>query len=384
MNRLRIFFILILFSSSLIYSQQKEFTIEDVVLNSYTTLAPSTLKQLTWLPGEYSYSYVEEIDDSFILVKGSATSGRKIEIISLEKLSDEINNFQVTAPKKFPKVTWINDSSFRFNIENNIFVYDFQNVNLNLIAKLGDDAEDITIDPNEKQIAFTIRNNLYVSSENNSINQITFDGKYGLTNGKSVSRNEFGITSGIFWSPKSNYIAFYREDLTNVTDYPLVKIGTTPATLENIKYPMAGQKSQSVGIGVYNLSDGKTIWLKTGGPDDQYLVSVTWGPEEKFIYTAHLNRDQNHLRLIKYDALTGEQIKILFEEKNEKYVEPEHPLYFLPKNKNKFIWFSERDGWNHLYLFNTDGKLLRQLTKGEWIVTKFHGFDYKGENIFIT
>ncbi|MFC2085199.1 DPP IV N-terminal domain-containing protein [Bacteroidota bacterium] len=213
---------------------------------------------------------------------------------------------------------------------------------------------------------------------------MTYDGKYGTTNGKSVSRNEFGISGGIFWSPENNYIAFYREDLSNITDYPIVNTDETPAKLENIKYPMAGQSSSNVDIGIYNIKEDQIIWLQIEGPKDQYLTSVTWGPEEQYIYVAHLNRDQNHLKLKQYYVSDGKQNQILFEEKNEKYVEPESPLFFLPNSNNKFLWFSERDGWNHLYLYNTNGDLIRQITRGEWLVTKIHGFDTAGNYVYIT
>ena len=169
-----------------------------------------------------------------------------------------------------------------------------------------------------------------------------------------------------------------------VTDYPLVDISYTPARLKNIKYPMAGQASHHVTIGIYEIKSGKTVWLKTGEPLDQYLTCLTWSPDEKYFYVAHLNRDQNYLQLKKYDGSTGEVIKILFEEKNDKYVEPLNPLYFLPDSNDKFLWFSQRDGYNHLYLYSTDGKLIRQVTKGNWVITSFDGFDKSGKNIFIT
>ncbi len=122
---------------------------------------------------------------------------------------------------------------------------------------------------------------------------------------------------------------------------------------------MTGQNSEILKVGVYDIEKDETIWLKTDGEKDQYLTNVTWDPSEKYIYIAHLNRDQNHMRLIKYDAVTGEKVKLLFEEKDEQYVEPEHKLQFICSDDDKFVWFSERDGFQHLYLYNTDGKLIK-------------------------
>lgn len=374
---------LIILISSITFAQNKKFTLEDVVFNSTTTLAPSTLKQLQWVPNEYSYSYVEKAGDSDILVKGFATSGKREDLISLKKLSDKILSYSSKVPKSFPQITWFDEYNFHFNTKDKIYNYSWENDKLTVLASLPLNSENIFVSPDGIHAAFTKNNNLYVSVDDKNNKQITYDDGYNITNGITVSRECFGITKGIFWSPKGNYVAFYSEDLSEVTDYPLVDISTTPATLKNIKYPMAGQNSQVVKIGIYNLKTEKTIWLKTDGEKNQYLTSVTWGPGEEYIYTAQLNRDQNHLRLVKYDAADGTLIKVLFEEESAKYVEPEHPLYFLPKDPTKFIWFSERDGWNHLYLYNTKGELLKQLTFGNWVVTKLVGIDKKSENLFV-
>jgi dipeptidyl-peptidase-4 len=146
---------------------------------------------------------------------------------------------------------------------------------------------------------------------------------------------------------------------------------------------MAGMTSEEVTLGVYHLKKDITVFMKTGDPKDQYLTSITWGPEGNFIYIGVLNRDQNHLKLNKYDATTGDYVSTLFEEKNDKYVEPEHPLYFNPNNPEQFIWISERDGFDHLYLYNTNGEMLRQLTSGKWVVTNFYGF-YGSDLIYYT
>jgi dipeptidyl-peptidase 4 len=375
--------ILILLSNLILTAQNQKFTMEDVVYNSYKSLAPSTLKQLQWLPNEYSYSYVEKEDNKEVLVKGFATSGKKAQLVSLETLVDELINHSVKAPKVFPKIKWIDDFSFRFQVDNKIFSYSVEDNDLELLSTLPKDAENSTFSNDNKQIAFTNENNLFLVLNSEENKQITFDGKYGITNGMSVSRNEFGIDGGIFWSPKNNYLAFYHEDLSQVTNYPLVDITTTPASLENIKYPMAGAITPIVTLGIYNVNKNEVVWLKTDGEKDQYLTSITWGPEEKFIYVGHLNRDQNHLRLVKYDAQSGEKIKMLFEEKDEQYVEPQNQLHFLKKEPNKFVWLSQRDGWLHAYLYNTDGEMLKQLTKGNWVITDFLGFDSKHENIYV-
>ncbi len=234
-----------------------------------------------------------------------------------------------------------------------------------------------------EKIAYTIDNNLFISSNSKQI-QVTNDKDPAIINGRAVHRVEFGITKGTFWSPNSNYLAFYSKDETMVTDYPIVDITKKPAELINIKYPMAGMKSHNVKVGVYDLNTGKTVWLKTGEPKDQYLPNVTWSPDERFIFINILNREQNHLKLTKFDSRTGELVNTLIEEMNDKYVEPDQGPIFFKNDPSMFIWKSRNEGWNQLYLYDASGTRILKLTKGEWELTDFDGFDNSGTNIYFT
>ena len=167
-----------------------------------------------------------------------------------------------------------------------------------------------------------------------------------------------------------------------VTDYPLVNTDTRIAEANIIKYPMAGMTSHHVTVGVYDLKDEQIIYLKTGEPKEQYLTNITWGPNDKYIYIAVLNRDQNHMKLNKYDAQSGEFVKTLFEEQHENYVQPLHPMLFVKGNDNEFLWRSERDGYDHFYRYTVDGKLMNQVTKGKWVVKDFIAFE--GNSIILT
>ncbi len=375
--------VLLLIFSTTYWTQAKKFTIEDVVINSKTTLTPTTLKNLQWIPNEYAYSYLTNIEKDDVLVKGMATSGQISVIISLSELTNLISDYSNITINEFPKIDWLDEFNFQFHTSDKVFNYNLEDEDLNVIASLPSKSENVYASPNGKVVAFTRNNNIYISKDDDENIQVTNDDGYNITNGVVCSRKCFGIDKGIFWSPKSNFVAFYREDLTNITDYPLVDITTTPASLKNIKYPMAGQNSAEVKLGVYDVKNNKTIWIQTNEGNNQYLTSVTWDPTEKYIYIALLNRDQNHLRLAKYEVQSGALVKVLFEEKSEKYVEPENPLHFLPDDSTKFIWFSERDGWNHLYLYSTEGELIKQLTSGKWVVTEYLGVDSKYEDVFI-
>lgn len=219
--------------------------------------------------------------------------------------------------------------------------------------------------------------NLFVTTADGKRHQVTTDGTRELQYGMSVHRDEFGISKGTFWSPKGNLLAFYRMDQTMVTDYPMVDIAHRVAQLAPEKYPMAGMTSHKVTVGVFNPATDKTVFLQAGDPTDRYFTNIAWSPDEKTIYMFELPRTQDKAELVAYDAQTGARKGVLYTEENKRYVEPMHPIVFLPWDDSKFIMQSRRDGWNHLYLFDATGKMLKQLTKGRFEVIDLMGFNTK-------
>jgi dipeptidyl-peptidase-4 len=141
--------------------------------------------------------------------------------------------------------------------------------------------------------------------------------------------------------------------------------------------------SHQVTVGVYDLKTENTVYLQAGDPTDRYFTNIAWSPDGKVVYLFELNRDQNDCRLVSYNATTGERMAELYRETSEKYVEPQHPIVFLPWDATKFIMQSQRDGYNHLYLYNNKGELLKQLTKGQWVVEDVLGFNKKNKSIII-
>ena len=230
-----------------------------------------------------------------------------------------------------------------------------------------------------------VRNhNIFVITADGSERQITTDGNRELVYGEAVHRNEFGIMDGLFWSPDRQRLAFYRMDQSMVADYPQVNIDTRIAAYEPDKYPMAGETSHKVTVGVYDMQSGQTVYLKAGDPTDRYFTNIAWNPEGTIIYMFELNRDQNDCRLVSYNALTGDKIAELYRETSTKYVEPQHPIVFLPWDNSQFIMQSQKDGYNHLYLFSKDGKQIRQLTSGKWVVLDVLGFNKKQKSVIIS
>ncbi len=292
--------------------------------------------------------------------------------------------------------------------------YDFQQKKITNLFRIqspkGKTPENIDFCPASGYMAYTIGKDLYIAHEGDFSTMVnpSFTGKAEndpekeVVYGQAVHRNEFGIMKGTFWSPKGNLLAFYRMDQSMVTDYPQVDISTRIATLVPDKYPMAGMTSHKVTVGIYNPQNGQTVYLKAGDPTDRYFTNISWSPDETKIYMIELNRDQNHAELIRYDATTGDREAVIYEEKHPKYVEPSHPLTFLPWDASKFIYQTQRDGFNHLYLFDTQKPLKEEtfkagkaggeyretvkvtpLTQGDWLVQDIIGFNAKKKEIFI-
>lgn len=355
---------------------QKKLTLEDAS-GMNRAIFPAPVRNLQWIGSSDFFGYTES--ESFLKRKVTATDASTL--LTLAALNQMLAASGLDSLTRLPSMKWQDDFSFTFTSKNTVLGVNLKSKTITRLNEYPENAENLDFHEDLSLLAYTVGNNLFIARNGVQL-QVTFDEEPGIVNGQTVHRNEFGIDKGTFWSPDGKFLAYYRKDETMVTDYPLVNIDTRIATVENIKYPMAGMTSEQVTLVVFTLATGEHVSLKTGGPADQYLTSVTWGPDSKTIYTAILNRGQNHLKLNKYDAAGGNLLSTLFEEKDDKYVEPKHPLYFLDSDPSQFLWLSERDGYQHLYLYKTDGTLIRQLTRGPWVVTRYLGADPAGASAF--
>jgi dipeptidyl-peptidase-4 len=363
---LLILFMVSCFSSS-VFSHKKTLSIEDVMTNP--AVYPENLRNLQWLKDVDKLSSIKDTT----LIFYTPNSKQKEKSLELSDLNKALQEIEVDKLPYFPSIEWKTAAVFVFQSKNSLYAFNVQTKKAEKLISFPEKAENVERSTKSNYLAYTKENNLYVLIDGDK-KAVTNESDPNIVSGQTVSRVEFGIEKGSFWSPQENYLAFYQKDESLVTDYPLIDIDTRVAILENIKYPMAGMQSEYVYLGVYDVNTEKTLFLETGENIEQYLTSITWSPDEKYIYLALLNRGQNHMKLNKYDVKTGKLVTTLFEEKNEKYVEPEHPLYFPNKDASQFIYFSERDGFQHMYLYSAEGKLLKQLTKGEWVVSEFLGF----------
>lgn len=362
-------------------AQDKQLTLHDLVPGgrTYSKFVPRNLKQLQW----YGDTYIYAKGDSLL----SAIPGKAEQVaLTLGKLNEALTAAGLKTVGSLPTFSVVGGETplLVFNSKGHRIHYSCKDNKVVADYRLAEKGANFDYCPANGYIAFTEGNNLRVLSPANSTEPVTTETAEGIVCGQAVHQREFGITKGTFWSPKGSALAFYRMDESMVTTYPLVDNDARCAEYVPHKYPMAGMKSHEVTVGVYNLATKQTVWLQTGLPKEKYLTNISWSPDEKSIYIAELNRDQNDMHLVRYSALTGKKEAELFAETDERYVEPLCPLLFLPNNPNQFVWQSEKDGFNHLYLYDTNGKQLKQLTKGEWLVLSVLGFDKKGENLFVS
>ncbi len=382
---LKLFIVLFLFSNVYTFAQNTvsetkndslQLNFNDAIYFNKNIL-PERLSNLKWASDGQSFTYKK----NNAIVRQDITKAKKADtILRLEDLNKILVHKDSLSLKRMPSINWIEKDVFSFTNDTILYSVDLKKKQVKTLNAWDAQASNAEYSVN-KDKAYTIANNLYVSVNGEKI-AVTNDTIEGLVNGQTVHRSEFGISGGIFWSPKGNFLAFYKKDEQMVKDYPIVDITTREAEVDATKYPMAGMTNEVVKLGVYNLKTQETILLQTGDSVDHYLTSVSWGPDEQFIYVGILNRGQDHLWLNKYNAKDGSFVQTLFEEQANTWVEPEHPLYFLKSRKDQFVWFSERDGWMHMYIYNTKGQFVKQLTKGEWVVTDFLGFDKNGERAF--
>ena len=402
--------------------EKKTFTLNDVIPggDNYFNLVPKSMPGLQWWGDICVRTDIENIK------KIDTKSGKESILVTLEEVNEALKNgempYKLTGHIKplrtlmAASLPWGDRNVITFTQYDDrtpgqkyMIWYDFSKKKIvNLFNLQGEGPTNFDFCKENDYMAYTIGNDLYVAHEGDFSSMVNpkvtgnQQQEKDVVYGQAVHRNEFGIMKGTFWSPKGTYLAFYRMDQSMVTDYPQVNTTARIAELVPDKYPMAGMTSHKVTVGIYNVKDGKTIYLQAGDPTDRYFTNISWGPDEKSVFVIELNRDQNHAQLVQYDAVSGQKIGVLYEEKHARYVEPQHPLIFLPWDDSQFIYQTQRNGFNHLFLMDTKTKLKGEwktgkdsedqyceylktipLTEGNWLVQDVLGFNTSRKEIII-
>ena len=364
----------------------QKLTIEETVTGP-RKYAPTSLVAQQWRKDSKSITYLSA--DFSSLLEKSAANGWKETTLSTKA------EFEAALKAKFPTeefvlrtfpfaFEWKTANTFETEIasktNNYKVVYDVTTKQISSSIGYSNEGAQARFASNNN-VAWLKDNNIRITSNNKTI-EVTNDENPAIVNGSDyVHRQEFGIDRGMWWNASGTQLAYYRKDETMVGNYPIINWNEREAINKDIKYPMAGMTSENVTLVVFDVASGKKVTIQTGEPKEQYLTMVSWEPTGKFIFIGILNRDQNHLKFNKYNASTGEFIKTLFEEKATTWVEPQHALTFVPNNPNQFIYQTDFNGFNQMYLYNTDGKLIKNLGFKDVVVTNLLGFDAKNSKI---
>ena len=366
-----------LFLAITLQAQLKTFTLDEAVMQQNRAFRADKLLGFQWIPNTNKYVYYTDAGSK--MMSASTTDSKAKELVTLT----EVNTALGTKLKSFTGLEWIDANTVLISDNIKYYSYSLTSKSGRMIQEVSDAAENQTFDTAKQNLAFTEKNNLYFFNKNKEKITITNESNEGIVSGQSIARNEFGINNGIFWSPKASYLAFYQKDQSEVADYPLLDTNETPGKLINLKYPMIGQKSEKPRVGIYNLTTGKTVFIspKSGVAED-YLTNLSWSSDEKYVLIAELNRGQNDMNLNVYDVQTGAFVRTILNEKNPNWVEPEHDAFFPSATSNNFVWFSEKDGFQNLYYYAIDGKLIKQLTANKFPAREIIGTNPTGTEIY--
>ena len=367
---MKLFLSLVIFTLAIVsYGQKKSFDLKESVLKQ-RALWPTRINNFQWIPQSDAYSFCSA--DWQSLQSSSVSSEKSLELTSVNEINEKLN----TSFAHLGFTKWIDKETLEISDGGSVFAqYNVVNKS-GLVFQINSAAENTHFHSASKRAAYTIDNNLFVDGR-----AVTKNKDKNIVSGQSFARNEFGISEGIFWSYSGAFLAFYQKDESAVHDYPLLDINQTPGAVRFIKYPMAGQASEKPRVGIYNLKTKKTVFIKPISGEDSYLTNVAFTPSEKYLLVAEVNRDQNHMWLYLYD-LKGKLVRTLWEEQNDKWVEPEHPAFFPNSNSDNFLWISEKNGFNNLYLVDINGEYIKPVTANKFVLKEILKASADGSKIY--
>ena len=376
-------FLLFLISTSVLFAQKQDITLEDIWVNG--TFRTEGLESFHAMGSGDFYTILNHNQTGTYLDKYSYATLKKTEtIVSGNDLAGIKYFDDYTFSKDESKlIIWINlEKIYRRSKKGIYYVYHLKTKKLELISDKV--IQEPTFSPDGKKVGFVFQNNLYFKNlETNKTTQITFDGeKNKIINGITdwVYEEEFAFVRAFDWNGDSNKIAFIRFDESEVPEFSMVIYGEELyPVVQTFKYPKAGEKNSKVSLHLYNLKTQKNSKINLGDYSQEYIPRISFTKENNTLSVITLNRHQNNLNLLFVDG-DSLQSTLILNEKDAAYIGITDDLTFL--NDNSFIWTSEKDGFNHIYHYDKKGNLKNQITKGKWEVTNYYGFDNKTNRIF--
>ena len=360
-------------------SRTEKITLEDIWGSTFST---NRMNALNSMNGDY-YSLLNRDENGFTTVD-------QYSYLNLEKVATVVDGKTLNNLQKFESYSFNNDESklilgkdiqkvYRRSTKGTYYVY---TVNSKKIRLIGEQIQEPTFSPDSKKVAYAKNNNLFILDlTTNTTRQVTYDGKYNhIINGTTdwVYEEEFGFVRAFEWSNDSKFIAFLRFNESKVKEFSMGVTGNQLYPTQHVfKYPKAGEDNAKVSLHTYNLKARKSKKIALGSYE--YIPRIQWSNSNPILIATTLNRHQNDLKLHKINALKSSS-SLLLNEKDDAYVSVKNDLTFL--QDNSFIWTSEKDGYNHIYHYDFNGKLINQITKGNWEVTKYYGFNKEKKTIY--
>ena len=368
-----------------IFAQTKEIALEEIWNGNFRTERMDVLHSMK---NGQQYSVLN-------LDRENATTTIDIyDYKTLNKVKTLVNSANINEIQNFSDYTFSDDES-KIILETNVesiyrrstlgkyYVYNMEDGVLTLISE--EKIQEPTFSPNGNKIAYGLKNNLYVKDlQTGATLQLTFDGeKNKIINAIAdwVYEEEFKIVRAFEWNSSSDKIAFLRFDETNVPEFSMDIYGTELYQTQQVfKYPKAGETNSVVSLHVYNLDKKNSKEVKVNKEyQDFYIPRIKWTNNQNLLSAQYLNRHQNELDLWMINCETFKS-HLALTEKDKAYVNVSFDLTFL--KDHSFIWTSEKDGYKHIYHYKNDGELINQITKGNWEVTNYYGYDEKTNKIF--
>ena len=369
---------------------QKQITIPDIWQNS--RFVPESVDGFTPLNDGEHYASVDAdvYGKQAIYVYDYKTAAKTDSIftVSRDVAADSVRNFSLGSfsfdkNQEHIMIPTRSDKIYRRSSTALYYIFDIKKKTLNALSANGKQSSP-AFSPDGKKVAFVRDNNLFIKDFESGIEkQVTTDGRKNfIINGICdwVYEEEFGFVQAFQWSPDGNTLAFYQFDESMVPEYTVQFFNDLYPENYTYKYPKAGEKNSVVEIYLYNVQSGATVKADVGAEQDQYIPRIKWTNDAKALCIFRMNRLQNKLELLLADASTG-NTSVLMTEENKKYININDNLTFLNGNK-QFIWTSQQDGYNHIYIYGFDGKIKTQVTAGKWDVTAFYGVDEKNGLIY--
>jgi dipeptidyl-peptidase-4 len=380
---------LIILLSFRLFPQKKEFTVD--VITSGKEFRGKSIVAMQWFEEGNKFSFMKRnpLNNKIDIFQHDVKTGEESILVSSDDLKEKpedqpfvITNYQWSPNNKYILFTGLLPAR-KVKSGGAFYIYDVQSKKFFVLAESDEQQMNALFSPDGNKLAFVRNSNVFVIDIlTKKEKQLTFDGSEIILNGHFdwVYEEEFSIINGMEWSPNSKHIAFWRLDQSQEPIVKIQKYDSLHLNFLEMRYPKAGDKNAFVDIGVVNIEDAKTTWINLGEEKDIYIPRIKFTADENILSVQRLNRLQNKNELLFADVKTG-KTKVVLIDSDSCWVDVFDELTFL-KDKNRFIWLSEKDGFAHLYMYNYKGELLSQITKGEYEVISINAVDEQNEKVY--